>query len=383
MLNFTFVQSVKIITGIDSLNSVGELVEQSGYKKPLLVFGNQVNRMGIIKRITDILDGRSINYVKFNKVIPDPPATTIDEGGEICKKHNCDCVIGIGGGSAIDTAKGINILRFNKGKILDYTTKTINLCTGLICIPTTSGTGSELSNGAIISDTQTNTKLPILCFNNMCEYAILDPTLTVGMPYDLTMYTGLDVFSHCFEAYTSILSNPMTDLICEKLMETIIEYLPITLNEPSNIIAREKMQYASSIGGWMLYNACAHVGHSIAHVIGANLHIIHGAACAYGLPSVIKLISEVSNTKVKYVGKLLGVKFVGNETSKEVGEKTAKAYKEFTDYIKLPDIKKYDLSKQEFDKLVDMVKDEMFAGFAPIKITKENVNIMLKEVLQL
>lgn len=175
----------------------------------------------------------------------------------------------------------------------------MQVCRGLITIPTTSGTGSELSNGAIISDTEHNLKLPILCANCMSEYTILDPELTRGMPASLTMMTGLDVFSHAFEAYTAITANMMTDLVCEKIMETVIEYLPQVIKDGNNLAAREKMQAASSMGGWMLYNCCAHVGHSIAHVLGAHFHLAHGACCSYGLSNVIVEMADTQCEKIK------------------------------------------------------------------------------------
>ena len=305
----------------------------------------------------------------------------VDAGADICKAESCDCVIGIGGGSSIDTAKGINILRFNDGKILDYATKPMKLCRGLITIPTTAGTGSELSNGAIVSDTVKDIKMPILCVNNMSEYTILDPQLTAGMPYRLTLFTGLDVFSHVAEAYTSILANPMADLVCEKMMETVVTYLPMVLEQPDNLAAREKMQCAASIGGWMLYNASAHVGHSLAHVLGAKFHIVHGAACAYGLPAVLRRIAVPLPEKVRYIGTLLGASYTGEETPEEIGQKAAEAYVTFTAKLQLPGIEDYKVSEAVLEELAEDVAAETFAGLAPIPVTKEAAKEMLKEIL--
>lgn len=221
-MDYTFYQGVKVIPGVGFVNKIGELCRDTGYKKAFIVCDQGIKQTGIVDRVEKLLEESAIEYFEYAKVVPDPPASVIDEGARICKETNCDCVIAIGGGSALDSAKGINILRFNQGRILDYATKQMQVCSGLITIPTTSGTGSELSNGAIISDTEHNLKLPILCANCMSEYTILDPELTRGMPSALTMMTGLDVFSHAFEAYTAITANIMTDLVCEKIMETEI-----------------------------------------------------------------------------------------------------------------------------------------------------------------
>lgn len=381
MLEFTFVQSVKILNGAGSINKIGELLNTAGYKKPLIVCGNSVKKNGTLDKIYASFKEYGIKSVVYNKVLPDPPAEIVDEGARISKENGCDCVIGLGGGSSIDTAKGINVLRFNEGSILNYAAKPMKHCTGLIAIPTTSGTGSELSNGAIVSDTVNNLKMPIMCIENMPEYAILDPELTVSMPKKLTLLTGLDTFSHCYEAYTSKLSNPLSDIVCEKLLEIIVTYLPKALENPEDIEAREKLQCASALGGFMLYNACAHVGHSIAHVIGAKLHIIHGAACAYGTPSVLKAISPVVPEKVKKIGTILGAKFTGNESEAEIGEKSAEAYRKFTDSIGLEKIEKFELDSKEFSDIAQAIVKEAFAPLSPVTIDKELAEKMLAETL--
>lgn len=381
MLNYTFVQNVKILAGAGSISNIGEACVDHGYKKAFLVFDQGVKKAGIVDKIEKSLQSSNIFYIEYSKVLPDPPSNIIDEGAALCNQEKCDCVIAIGGGSSIDTGKGINILRFNEGKILDYVTKEMRVCHGLITVPTTAGTGSELSNGAIVSNSETGEKIPVLCFNNMSEIAVLDPQLTIGMPYKLTLLTGLDVFSHCVEAYTAVSSNQMTDLLCEKMMETVHIYLPKVLENPEDVYAREKMQCAASIGGWMLYNCCAHVGHSIAHVLGGHLHIVHGAACAYGLPAVLKLIAAAIPEKVKYIGKVLGVKYIGDESKEEIGNKAAAAYQKFVSDLKLPEKQFDEISEEKFKVLVDAVVKEPFAGFTPVKIDEVTAAKLLKEVI--
>lgn len=382
MVSHTFVQQVKVVTGKGCIQQLGELLQQSGYQKAFLVFDAGIAKAGVIERITLILKQAEIEFVEYGKVLPDPPAEIVDEGAVLCKQEKCDCVIGIGGGSSIDTAKGINILRFNEGCILDYTQKEMKLCSGLITVPTTSGTGSELSNGAIISDVKNDTKAPILCFNNMSEYTILDPELTVGMPYGLTLMTGLDAFSHAAESYTSVNANPMTDFICEKAMQEVVENLPTVLKEPGNLQAREKMQCTASIGGWMLYSASAHVGHSVAHVLGAHFHMVHGAVCAYTLPTVLQKLALVVPEKVKYIGKLLGVEFKGNEDSKMIGRMTAEAYRAFVQALGLQPMEKIAVTEEVITKLASDIVNEPLAGFSPLKVDEALAKEILNEIFQ-
>lgn len=382
MVTDTFVQSVKVVTGRGSLQRIGELLEQAGYQKAFLVFDEFMKQSGVIEKITQKLQEHKIAFVEYGEVLPDPPSEIIDKGDFLCKESGCDCVVAIGGGSSIDTGKGINVLRFNEGKILDYAAKNMKPCAGLIVVPTTAGTGSELSNGTIITDSKNNVKAPILCFNNMPEYALLDPELTVGMPYQLTLMTGLDAFSHAVESYTSKNANPMTDFICEKAMQTVIENLPIVLVQPQNLAAREKMQCAASIGGWMLYSASAHIGHSMAHVLGAQFHLVHGAACAYVLPTLLSKLATVSTEKIKYVGQLLGVIYSGNETTAEIGHRVSNAFQQYVQQLGLPPMPSYEISQAELTLLTQKIVQEPLAIFSPFPLEENEVQALLAEILQ-
>ena len=219
----------------------------------------------------------------------------VDEGADIFSLNQCDCIIAIGGGSSIDVGRGINIVRVNGGKIADYVNpdKAIKPCPDLIAVPTTSGTGSEMSNALIVTDQQTQSKLAVLADQAVSEYAILNPDLVMTLPKNMTIATGLDAFAHAAEAYTSNLSSPITDAICEKVMYLIVKYLPSAVKDGNDREARERMMVAAALGGWMLNNAGTHLGHSIAHIVGSKYHIPHGMACAYALPGVLEYISPV------------------------------------------------------------------------------------------
>lgn len=314
MINYTCMQNVKLMVGQNCHKDIGKVIKESGYKKAFIVYDKGVRAAGIIDKVLDSIKQEKIDYVEFNRVLPDPPAEVVDEGSRICIREGCDCVIGIGGGSAIDTAKGINILRVNGGHILEYADpeKKMKKSLGLMSIPTTSGTGSELSNGLIISDTSNNIKVAILVVNGMSEFAVIDPVFSAGMHAGLTIMTGLDVFSHAAEGYTTVLANPMSDMITKSIMENVVEYLPRAVKDGKNMEARTKMHVAASLGGWMLANSSAHVGHSIAHVIGGMYHIPHGACCAYSLPVVLEKISTALPEKVKDIGRILGTHYDGS-----------------------------------------------------------------------
>lgn len=383
MVNYTCMQNVKILVGENCYKDMGNALKEAGYKKAFLVFDRGVKAVGVIEKIEAVLSEAGMEYVEFDKVLPDPPADIVNEGGKICAEEKCDCVIGIGGGSAIDTAKGINILRVNGGDILEYANpeKDMKPSHGLMSVATTSGTGSELSNGLIISDVENNTKVAILAVNGMSEFAVIDPSFAAGMPTGLTIMTGLDVFSHAAEGYTSALANPMSDMIEKMIMENVIEYLPRAVKDGNDMEARSKMHIAAALGGWMLANPSAHVGHSIAHVLGGKFHIPHGACCAYSLPVVLEQIADTMPEKVKDIGILFGVTFDGSESTVAIGKKVSDAYKLFAyDVVGVKKITDYELMDVDIDDLVERVVKEPLAALAPINITDLEAKKMLSKI---
>ena len=384
MLQYRLVQKTKVLEGINIIRSLPQLCRENGFVRPFLVFDRGISKTGIAGMIIDILSRSGIDYVSYDRITPDPSADLVDEGAALCRQAGCDCVIAIGGGSTMDAAKGINIMRVNDGQILDFVGREYKMrpAGSLICIPTTAGTGSELSNWIVITDTAQGDKHPIDAKNSMCEFALLDPMLTVGIPPQITAATGLDVFSHAFEAYTSVLSNPMTDLICEKVMEDVIRWLPSAVSAGSDIEAREKMMVCASYGGFLLVDSLVHIGHCIAHEIGARFHIPHGAACAYAFPEMVRHIARARTDKIRYVGELFKIKFRDQDSPEEIARKTIEAYKDFRDYIVgLKPISDYepDRSKINLEMAEHIFKDPI-TSMTPEKVTVEDIFVMLYHI---
>lgn len=241
MLVYSFVQNVKVLSGVGSIANIGEVVGAAGYRKAMFIHGNSLRRSGIADKVEEDLLRHGIESIDFTQVKSDPSAELVDAGADFAKENDCDCIIAIGGGSAIDVAKAINLLRFNEGKILDYVAKPHVRAPGLFVAPTTSGTGAELSTGSVITDTERGMKLPVPVNNSMPETVILDPELTVTMSPLMTAQTGLDAFSHAVEGYCNVMSTMIMDPICEKIMEMVVENLPVAAADGSNITARSNM----------------------------------------------------------------------------------------------------------------------------------------------
>ncbi|MGH4139893.1 iron-containing alcohol dehydrogenase [Clostridium sp.] len=370
-MDFKLEQKVKVIFSRELGNTIVEILKLEEYKKPMIAIDGFLVTTPPIKNILEILKTNGFEYYIYDKIVSDPPTVVIDQGAELFAKNQCDCVIGIGGGSSIDSARGINIVRTLGGKISDYALgkEITELCKGLISVPTTSGTGSELSNALIVTDPDTHEKLAVLSNKAVSEYAILDPELTITLPKNMTAATGLDTFSHAAEGYTSRLSSPITDAICEKIMYLIVKYLPSAVKNGDDIEARERMMVAAALGGWMLNNAGTHIGHSQAHIIGSLYGIPHGMACAYALPGTLMYTAQANSKKIKEIGLIMGAEFSKDLTDLEIGKITAERFKWFRDTVVVMEpLTKFNLSKEDILSNAQKVVEERFANNSPMEI---------------
>lgn len=382
-MDFKMEQTVKVIFSKNISIQLLDILQENSYVKPMVVIDSFLLSTPIIEDMLAAFKKHELSYVIFDKVIPDPPIEIINSGAEEFLSNNCDSIIAIGGGSVIDSARGINIVRSFGGDIKDYVSKKeIPMkCKGLIAIPTTSGTGSELSNALIVTDTEKNEKMAILSDNAVSEFAILSPDLVKTLPKELTIMTGLDVFSHAAEAYTSKLSSPIIDSVCEKIMFLVFKYLPQAVNDPSNLEVRERMMVASALGGWVLNNGGTHLGHSLAHVIGATYHIPHGMACAYTLPVTLEYTAKVLPKKVREIGNILNLHISNESTPEEIGLMVSSAYKQFRDEgLGLNSFEEQNIKKSDLTNLVDKVVNERFVSNSPFSITSELISEVIEKI---
>lgn len=378
-MNFTFVQKVKIWEEAGALDKLGELMRQCGFTRAFLVCDPGIVSLGMADRAMQAIRKAGCSAVLYDKVRPDPAADIIDAGAELCRQEACDCVIALGGGSSIDVGKGVNILRHNPGNILDYATgeKPLKASPGLIAIPTTAGTGSELSHGLIITDPSSGVKVPILAVDGMAEYAVLDASLTLGLPPAITALTGLDVFSHVCESYMSRFACELTDIVCEKAMNDVVAFLPKAVRNGKDIAVRGRMLALASIGGWMLVCSSAHIGHSFAHVLGAKHHLPHGLACAWSLPAVFDFLAEMHPVKIRHVGELLGARFDGRESAAAVAEKTGTAYRAFCAGLGVTPPSLPPLDEADLMATAEAIAHEPLAVISPRDATVETIKPLL------
>lgn len=285
-------------------NSITYLRSCKEVGKVFIVTDRAMVELGFLKKITDELAQRRnpVTYQLFAEVEPDPDITTVKKGVELMEQFKPDTIIALGGGSAMDAAKAMWIfyehpeINFDdlKQKFIDIRKRAfkypeLGRKTKLICIPTTSGTGSEVTPFAVISDKANSKKYPLTDYSLTPSIAIVDAEFTTSIPPRSTAFTGMDVLTHGIEAYTSVMASDFTDGLALQAIELTFKYLPRCVKDGRNdLTAREKMHNAATIAGMAFANAFLGITHSMAHKIGAEFHTVHGQTCAILLPHVIK-----------------------------------------------------------------------------------------------
>ncbi|MEM0143672.1 MAG: iron-containing alcohol dehydrogenase, partial [Candidatus Parvarchaeum sp.] len=302
---YDFQLQTKIKFGNGVTNEVGKVMRDYDIRRALIITDSGIVRSKLHVSATDSLKGNGIEYEIFSEVESDPSITTISKAEKFAKECSAEAIIGLGGGSSIDTAKAVAILLENGGKLRQFSgvDKIKKLNMPLIAIPTTAGTGSEVTRFAVISDT--DEKFTIASHLITPKVALLDPSLTLSLPKNITAYTGIDALAHAIESYTSTLSQPIADLFALKAIELIIKNLRIVVARGDNLKARENMLQASLFAGIAFNNAFLGLCHAIASPLGAYFHIPHGLAIAVTLPYVMEYNALASSDKFAFIYKVL------------------------------------------------------------------------------
>src|SRR6201996_6915168 len=258
-----------------------------GLKRPLIITDSFLSKQGLADRLVDLLKlGDAVRI--FSGAVPDPTSGSIGAGLAYIQEHDHDCVIGLGGGSSIDTAKAVAVLAVHGGPMRKYKTPFLQNAPGLpiIAIPTTAGTGSETTRFTVVTDDPSGEKMLCTGVGYVPTAAIVDYELTLEKPKRLTGDTGVDSLTHAIEAYVSRRANPFADGFALTAMEAIWKSLPVAYVEPSNRAARERMMLASTQAGIAFSNSSVALVHGMSRPIGAHFHVPHGMSNAMLLPAI-------------------------------------------------------------------------------------------------
>lgn len=372
-----------ILFGAGVVQRLGEQARGLNIKKALLIADPVLEKLGRVDEVQKILERSGITSVVFSQVEPDPPIEEIEAMARRYQKQGCDGLIGLGGGSSMDAAKATAVRATHSGVLTEYdvgvggAAKIRGPLPPIICIPTTSGTGSETNQTAMVTDKERNIKFPLMSELIRPKLAIVDPLLCRTMPPTVTAYTGLDALSHCVEAYAnrSTAYHPYYEALALYGAKLIGRSLRIAYNDGEDIDARTDMCMAAVLGGISIYKGLG-LGHALGHVLGAHYHMPHGKACAIGL------LCFVRAGKATYEKQFLSSRSPFSELawalgySEDLEEALVKLYKDLDMTVSLRDcgVPEEDLEKIAFETAKDVAN---LAG-NPVTLSQRQILELLR-----
>ncbi|MBU3206435.1 1-propanol dehydrogenase PduQ [Clostridium algidicarnis] len=378
---------------------VGKLEELSKLqcKRVFIVTDPFMVTSGMVTKVTENLDAANIKYEIFSDIVPDPPLETISKGIKAMDAFKPEALVALGGGSAIDAAKAISHFRDLINKALNNVSE--NKKVMLIAIPTTSGTGSEVTSFSVVTDKKYNVKYPLVEESMVPEMAILDATLVKSVPNFITADTGMDVLTHAIEAYVSTEHSDFSDALAEKAIKLVFEYLEKAYKNGNDLEAREKMHNASCIAGMAFTNASLGINHSMAHILGGRFHIPHGKANAILLPYVIEFNADLSSenrfdnktqysdTAIRYAQIAKFLNLTSSNNVREGVKSLVRAINSLKKTLSIPySVKEVNISKKDFDdnlkELSEIALNDSCTITSPRKPTVEEFNTLFNAVYE-
>lgn len=304
MKYFEFNNSVNIICGINSLKELPKELEKYGCKNAMLISGPILTKIGAVERIQKKFENQTVQIkCLYNKIPNDSSLEVVNDIVRVYKEEGCDCIIAAGGGSVLDTAKAVRIVLMNDAKdIRDYVgmegifEKKFKI--PFVAIPTTSGTGSEVTKVAVISDVENNVKMEFINKDTLPDFCILDPSMTKTLPLRATFTTALDTLTHAIEGYTGTQSQPLTDVFALKAIKLVSENIDKVIENPDDLEVRLKLMEASMLAGISFSNSMVGVVHGIGHAVGGVSHVAHDQAMTILLPHCMRF--NYDRLKEKY-----------------------------------------------------------------------------------
>ena len=305
-----------LLVGPGSSGRLGQAVAGMGHSKILIVTDSIISKLGLLKDMTDALTAGGAQYVVFDEITPDAPIPLIEKGIEFYKEHDCDAIVAFGGGSSMDASKAIAVAISNPKPLRQLAgyLKGFRAPVKIYAVPTTAGTGSEVTVAAVISDPERQSKLVIVDPRMVPKMAALDPNLMTGLPPHITAATGIDALTHAVEAFVGNWCTPYSDGMALSAVGLIFENLRTAYREGGNLEAREKMALASTYAGFAFTRANVGYVHAIAHQFGGRYHTPHGLANAIMLPLVLKYSSPAITARLALLAVRARVGAEGEDT---------------------------------------------------------------------
>lgn len=361
------------------------VVERLGFKKALVVTDKGLMQFGVAKMVLDVMDEAGIAYDIFDDVKPNPTVTNVKSGIEACKKAQADFIVAIGGGSSMDTAKGIGIVvnnpEFSDIVSLEGVADTKKKSLPIIALPTTAGTAAETTINYVIIDESRQAKMVCVDPNDIPVCAIIDAELMYSLPKGLTAATGMDAMTHAIEGLITKAAWEMSDMFELKAIEMIYKYLPMAVNDPKNPEGRNGMAVAQYIAGMAFSNVGLGVDHGMAHPLSALFDVPHGVACAMLLPTVMRFNAPVCLAKYEQIAKAVGVWQEGM-TLEQAADAACKAIEDLSAVVgtnkHLTDL---GITEKDIPALAEQAINDVCTPGNPREVSKDDIISLYHKIL--
>lgn len=380
---YEFLNSVKILSGRNALENIPFELKNLGSSRPIILTDNLLAKIGLVDHVVNAFKGSDIVIgTIFEDIPPDSSVAIVNQIAKIYHQYECDSIIAIGGGSVIDTAKGLNIL------ISEETDDLMNLMGSeiltkkqqpFIAVPTTSGTGSEATLVAVIANPDKNVKMEFTSYKLLPDVAVLDPRMTITLPPKITASTGMDALVHAIEAYTSIQKNPMSDAFAFAAINLIREYLPKVIENGKDEEARLAMANASLMAGASFSNSMVGVIHGIGHALGGIARVPHGDAMTILLTHGMQFnFEKVGHLYGELLLPLAGAEVYANTPKENRADKTIEVIKELQNSLKdkvgLPMLlSEVGVKKEDFNRIAEKAMNDGALIFNPREVNYEDI----------
>ncbi len=380
MQGFSFILPTRIDYGVGQLKKLTEELKELGVKKPLIITDKGIVKMGLVEKITSVLEDNHYEYIIFDEVEANPKDYNVEKAAEKALKSHTDGVIAFGGGSPIDTAKNALAVIGYGGKALDYMgrDKVKGPVQPFITIPTTSGTGSEVTFSSVITDSSRNFKMTMKSLHIAPKIAIIDPELTLSLPPEITASTGVDALTHAIEAYSAKVSEPIADACALYAIELISTNIREAFRNGSNIQARAAMLMGSTLAGIAFSHSDVASVHCMAEALGGIYDAPHGVCNSILLPHVMAFSLQDATDRYARIARAMGSKEACD--SKAAQEAVEKVRKIVSD-LKLPKLAQLGVKEEDLERLAEMSVENLSTSSNPRFMGKQEYLEVFRKAL--
>lgn len=370
-MSFNFTCAPRTIFGEGALEIAAPYIADFG-KKALIVTGKIITKTGLAAKVQDVLSVRGISSVVFNDLPGEPDDKMIDAALSVFKSEKCDFIIGLGGGTPLDTAKAVAAMAVLPGKLSDYTGKEMSGdFAPLVLIPTTAGTGSEATKFFVYTDTATDAKLLMKGDALLPKLAVIDYTYTISSPVSITVATGMDALTHAVEAYTSKKANPVTDIYCLDAIKRIFKYLPVAAKDGNDRTAREQMALAAYEAGVCINNSSVTLVHGMSRPIGALFHVPHGISNAMLITECLRFALDGEGAEERFAKIALEIGEAEKTDSPScASKKFLSALERLTKTLEVPSLREYGIDLEKFEASEEKMASDALASGSPANTRK-------------